>query len=171
MVALMAVSVSAFSFYFSVQSWRGSNRPFITVRVTSFGLGGNIATPLSLLVENTGTRPAKNVRLKVEDKKLEDIMLPSRTTEDFEAIKLCFSERGVIPVLANGNAVSNNFGLLKGPSEGTWTPNARIEITVSFEDLDGRRFTHSNPLLLADDRGFAGSFWNSAHTRSDKQNI
>ncbi len=169
MVSLMAVAVSAVSFYFSVQSWRESNRPLVTARVTSFGLGGNIATPLSLLIENTGTRPAKNIRLKVESKVLANAMLPYTEDDlDVEAIKLCFSERGVIPVLANGKSVSNGFGLLQSQSEGTWKPEARIEILVLYQDLDGREFSHTNPILVADDRGFAGSFWNSVHTDTKK---
>lgn len=162
LVSLMAVAVSVVSFYFSVKSWRESNRPLVTARVTSFGLGGNIAIPLSLLIENTGSRPAKNVRLKVEDKRLNrTILLNTEYDEMIDAIKLCFGERGIIPILANGKAVHNNFGILKGQSEGTWNPGARLDVTLQYEDLDGREYKHINPLLLADDRGFAGSFWNS----------
>jgi hypothetical protein len=170
MVALMAVAVSAVSFYFSVQSWQESNRPLVTARITSFGLGGNIAIPLSLLIENTGSRPAKNVKLKVEDEVLNRAILPNvEHVEMIEAIKLCFSERGVIPVLANGTVVHNNFGLLKSESEGTWKPNSRFDVTLQYEDLDGRTYRHTNPLLLADDRGFAGSFWNSVYTASKRR--
>ena len=168
-ISLMAVAVSVASFYFSVNSWRQSNRPIVIVRVTSFGLGGNIATPLSILVENTGNRPAKNIRLRVEKKVLDNALL--RHNEDkkgTEAIEDCFSERGTISILANGKSVSNNFGLLQGQSEGSWKLNTKIEILVSYEDLDGRRFEHKNPLLLADDRGFAGSFWKSAYAGAEK---
>lgn len=170
MVSLMVVTVSAVSFYFSVQSWRESDRPLVTARVTSFGLGGNVAIALSLLIENTGSRPAENVKLKVKDEVLSKVILSNAEHEQMvEAIRLCFSERGVIPVLANGMAVHNNFGLLKGELEETWSPNSRFDVTLQYEDLDGRTYDHTNPLLLADDRGFAGSFWNSVHASAKKQ--
>src|SRR5207253_2719998 len=77
LVPLSALVISILSFYFSIKSWRESNRPLITARVSSLGMGGNVAIPLSLVVENTGNRPAKNIQLTVDKTKLESFWQPS----------------------------------------------------------------------------------------------
>ena len=158
MVAGAALIVSILSFYFSIKSWRESNRPLITVRTTSFGSGGNVGTPLSLLVENTGNRPAKNIRLAVESVALESALVAKPGDTLRKHVESCFSDRGIIPVLANGKSVSNGFGFLSA-DDPTWKAHARFEIDVSYEDLDDTRYKHKVPLLVADDAGFAGGHW------------
>jgi len=69
-----ALIVSAFSFYFSIKSWRESNRPLITARVSTHS-GGNVGCALDLIVENTGNRPARNIRLIVNLEKLNAALL------------------------------------------------------------------------------------------------
>jgi hypothetical protein len=158
LVAGAALIVSIISFYFSIKSWRESNRPLITVRTTSFGSGGNVGIPLSLVVENTGNRPAKNVRLTVENNALNTALVAELGDTLRKHVERCFSDDGVIPVLANGRSVSNGFGFLSA-DDPTWKVQSRFEINVSYQDLDGRRYTHTNPLLIADDAGFAGGHW------------
>jgi hypothetical protein len=74
-------------------------------------------------------------------------------------ITRCFSDRGVIPVLGNGKAVSNEFGWLSDDSKSAWSAEVRFNVEVSYEDFDGRDFKHTNPLFIAGDEGFAGSSW------------
>ncbi len=69
-----ALVISTFSFYFSRRSWRESNRPIITTRIST-NSGGNVGSTLDLIVENTGNRPAKNVRLKVDPEELNAALL------------------------------------------------------------------------------------------------
>lgn len=158
-IAAAALVVSLISFYFSIKSWRESNRPLITARVSSLGTGGNMAIPLSILVENTGNRPAKNIKLTVDDSILESFLIGDESSNLKEQIKRCFSSEGIIPVLANGNSVSNSFGLLSDSKDCTWKARPRFEISISYEDLDGRKFGHKNPLFVGEDRGFASGFW------------
>jgi hypothetical protein len=77
--AAAAFLVSLLSFYFSIKSWRESNRPLVTARVSSRGMGGNMAIPLSILVENTGNRPAKNIRLTVDSAILEGFLIGDKS--------------------------------------------------------------------------------------------
>ncbi|HEY8227024.1 MAG TPA: hypothetical protein VIG25_17240 [Pyrinomonadaceae bacterium] len=158
-IASAAFAVSTLSFYFARKSWRESNRPLITVRTTSFDSGGNVGTTLSLLVENTGNRPAKNIRLTVDPKVLESALAAESEDALRKRVEMCFSDRGVIPILANGRNTSNGFGWLSADDKATWKEDARFEINVSYDDLDGRHYKHTNPLLIADDAGFAGSYW------------
>lgn len=60
--SVVALIVSVLSFYFSIKSWRESNRPLVTARVSNKS-AGNVAASLILVVQNTGNRPAKNVTL------------------------------------------------------------------------------------------------------------
>lgn len=58
-VSAAALVVSLLSFYFSIKSWRESNRPIVIARVSSFEPGGELGTASNIVVENMGTRPAK----------------------------------------------------------------------------------------------------------------
>lgn len=162
--------VSAFSLLFSVlalyisrKSWQQSNRPIVTARVTSAASGGEKGTPLNIIVENTGNRPAVNIRLSVSSDLLKTHLANNEVTEqsyDRQITKI-FSDRGVIPVLGNGKNITNSFGFLSGGNEDSaWKDEARIEINISYEDLDGRKFNHKIPLFIAGDEGFASTSWN-----------
>lgn len=156
LVSGAALAVSLLSYYFSIKSWRESNRPIVTARVSTHE-GGNVGIALNIVVQNTGNRPAKNVRLAVDRSALE-AALSSDTLR--EQVHRCFSDEAVIPVLENGRFVSNSFGALSDQAnKSTWKPNSKLDIDVSYQDLDGRKFNHHIPLLVADDAGFAGSFW------------
>lgn len=155
-----ALMISAVSFYFSIKSWRESNRPLITARIATHS-GGNVGSTLDLIVENTGNRPAKNISLEVDPDKLNAALLLESNEPMRKQIEKCFSERGVIPVLVNGGSISNGFGFLARESDAAdWVRHSRFNISISYEDLDGRKYKHEVPLLIADDQGFAGGFWN-----------
>jgi hypothetical protein len=153
-----ALIISAVSFYFSIKSWRESNRPLITARIATHS-GGNVGSTLDLIIENTGNRPAKNIGLAVDPDKLNVALLLESNEPMRKQIEKCFSERGVIPVLVNGRSTSNGFGFLAREGPADWVRHSRFNISISYEDLDGRNYKHEIPLLIADDQGFAGGFW------------
>lgn len=156
-----ALIVSMISLYFARKSWLESNRPIITARVTTH-LSGNEGVALNILVENTGSRPAKNVKLSVSKEILSSSLIV-QNEEKKKGIENCFGERGVIPILANGKSVSNSFGFLKRRSEQEdWKIDSRFDITVDYEDLNGRKYNHIVPILVAEDSGFAGGYWSSS---------
>ncbi len=158
-VAAAALVVSLLSFYFSIKSWREAHRPLVTARVTSFGMGGNVAIPLNLMVENTGNRPAKNIRLRVDTTTLDSLFIANNTNTLRKQVEACFSDEGEIPILANSKAVSNSFGVLSDDDNCTWKGRFRFEIVISYQDSDDRKFHHRMNLFTADDSGFAGGFW------------
>lgn len=153
-----ALVVSLLSFYFSIKSWRETNRPIVTARVSSFD-GGNMGTALNILVENSGNRPAIDVRLSINPDHLKSALREDVDPVWSKSLNRIFSERGSIAVLGNGRSVSNDFGFLSGDSQSTWKGDLRLTVEISYQDLDGRKFRHSIPLLIADDKGFAGGFW------------
>ena len=154
-----ALVIAVLSFYFSIKSWRETNRPIVTARVSSFERGGEEGTALNIIVENTGNRPARNIRLSVKAEDLEAALAEKADDVWTRSIKRCFSDRGKIPILANGKSISNDFGWLSGDSTSAWRGDVRFSVELTYEDLDGRKFKHTNPLLVAGDEGFAGSSW------------
>jgi hypothetical protein len=157
LISLISVSVAIVSLIFAIYSWKQTHRPVISARITSAG-GGNMAIPLNIVVENTGSRPAREVRLIV---KKHDVLkaLPqnSEPTIPRDAEKCFFSDK-IIPVLANGRSVSNAFGHLARQA-GSWRPGASIPLTIKYRDLGNRRYTSKLLLVLSDDTGFAQTFW------------
>lgn len=86
-------------------------------------------------------------------------MLPTIDPVVKKYIEQIFTDRGVIPILENGRSASNGFGYLqKGDNQVDWKRLSRLNVGISYQDLDGRKYKHANPLLIADDRGFAGSW-------------
>ncbi|WP_407353292.1 hypothetical protein [Luteimonas sp. R10] len=65
-LSIAAVAVALVSLCFAVYSWRQANRPLVSARVTSHS-GGNVGIALNLLVENTGNRPARDIRFIVKE--------------------------------------------------------------------------------------------------------
>ena len=64
-ISILALVISIISTGFAVLSWRQSNRPLITARISV--AGGNVAAALSIIVENTGNRPARDIRLSARE--------------------------------------------------------------------------------------------------------
>jgi hypothetical protein len=166
---IVSVVLSCASLYFARRSWSESNRPLITVKVSVDAKSGNNSVIFNLVVENTGNRPAKNIKLSVDNEKL-NFAFDSPTENDLKAIEACFEEDTIISVLANGKSAKNGFGsisckksndpnvaTLQEDLPSTWKTKARFEVKVKYQDLDGRKYTDCMPVLIADnDNGFAG---------------
>ncbi len=157
-VSIAALAVSVLSYYFAVRSWRESYRPLVTARVGTHSFG-NMGAALNLIVENTGTRPARNVRLTVEEPKLASAFDPQIEDSEREQIRACFAAKFTIPVLANQASVSNAFGFLSRDKDNTWQWHSRIPIRIAYEDLDGRQFKHKLDLFVANNAGLASGAW------------
>lgn len=139
--------------------YQKTNRPFVTAKVTTHA-EGNIASALNITVHNSGTSPAKNIRLHVNDSELKAAFSNEKSDTFKKYIMNCFSEKGIIPVLENGQSVTNSFGMFhRNLEESTWKIDTLLNIEISYLDLDGNEYNHKIPLKLASDLGFAGSGW------------
>lgn len=139
----------------------GFGRPVVTARVATHA-GGNVSIALDLVVHNTGGSPAKNVRLAAERSELEAAFSEDVDPKWKSQIERCFSVEGMIPVLEDGQnaSVTNSFGVLSAdPKYATWKVSSILNVKISYQDLDGRPYAHDIPLKIADDAGFAGSYW------------
>src|SRR5437660_392132 len=128
-VSVLSFALSVLSFAFSRRSWLETYRPIITARVSTAS-GGNIAILYNLIVENTGNRPAANIRLDVGPKILRAALKPACTVPTTE-ITNCFDPHYTIPVLANGKSTSTAFGKTSNDSECMWIADSRLQGQVS----------------------------------------
>jgi hypothetical protein len=155
--SILALAVSVVSLSFARRSWRETYRPIVTARVRTQA-GGNVAILYDLVVENTGNRPATNVRLVVDPRDLKRAMKPGKEIYA-EFIKNCFEPKYAIPVLANGQSVSSAFGKTSEDAESNWIPFSRIPIVVHYDDLEGKKYQSKVTLFVFYTAGFAGAHY------------
>jgi len=156
-VSILAAGISGVSLYWAFKSWKETHRPLITAKVATHK-SGNEATTLNLVVSNTGNRPAKNVRLFVDQSVLERSFAAGPEDPLRKDVEYCFSD--FIAVLPNSTSVWNSFGCFSASqNDKTWKEPTIINITIKYEDLDGRTYSHDQPLRIRADDGFAGGFW------------
>lgn len=157
LISIFSALIALLSLSFAVYSWRQAQRPLVFARVTTEA-GGNSGIALNLLVENTGNRPARDIQLIAREA---DVRAASSQSSIPTDAQRCFFNGVSIPVLGNGRSTSNAFWHLGQPD--SWRPGAEIPVTLRYRDLSGRRFSNKVRLLLADDAGFAQTFWDKAH--------
>ncbi len=164
-VPLIALVVSGLALWFTRKLWVQSNRPIVTAMVRTH-TAGNQAITYDLAVINSGTRPATTVRLTahldqvrqaVEAKALEN----PHYSGLLKAALRCFSAEGVIPLLLNGQTLTNAFGHTgtAGAQGPFWRVGATFPVTITYSDLEGRSFESNVTLVIRDTEGFAGSIW------------
>lgn len=154
LISIFSVIISLLSLSFAVYAWRNANRPLLTARVTTHD-GDNNGIALNLLVENTGNRPAKDISFIV---KKEDVINASLSRDIPPDALRCFFNDISVPVLANNRVITNAFWHLG--HNNSWIPNARFPILIIYQDLDGRKYKAKMDLYLADNAGFAQTYWN-----------
>jgi len=86
------------------------SRPIVTVLLESDV--GNISTPLTLRVYNTGVTPALNIRIYANKEDIFNALDKKEDNKYKDIIYTCLSKENIIPVLQNGANVYNAFGLL-----------------------------------------------------------
>ena len=162
--AASALVVSLISLVITITLWRASNRPVVTACIRTHK-GGNVAIFYNLEVVNTGTRPAKNVRMSVKQDDLECAAVPaSERRPDFDTelrlIERCFEERATISVLLNGESRTNAFGHTS-VEDPFWLPGATLPVTISYRGLEGQSYRTSLLLRIDDTASFAGCFYDT----------
>lgn len=156
-IAIISATIAFISMCVTVWLWYRTNRPILSVRVTAV-VGSNEGIALNILVENTGNRPAKEISIKADEHRIMSALVdPSNGGVPMDA-RRCLLEKRMIPVIANGRTVSNAFGHV-GNNPGAWQSGAVIPVVIRYRSLEGRRYTGKMNLLLADDAGFAQTFW------------
>src|ERR1051326_287220 len=161
-ISVAALIVSAGSVVLARLAWQESNRPIVTAPIQTVD-SGNLGTALKIVVANTGNRPAKDIRLHARESELSLYFQFKGSEGDgvTDAIRRCFSDRGLIPVLANGECAENAFGFLSvGAHESTWVSECLLAIQITYGDTGtSRRFSERMKLRIGENTSFARGIW------------
>lgn len=160
-LSVAAVLVSAVSAYLAGLAYRQANRPVVTAIVAEHAAGTD-ATAFDLIVSNTGNRPATHVRLHASRADLLTLLDGEASAKRVEIIERNFLADSLIPVLRNGEHLTTSFGAFTSVRSDTkrWLRyGAQIEVSISYRDLEGRRFESRQPLKIYARDGFGGGIW------------
>jgi hypothetical protein len=162
LIALAALAVSLVALGMSVYFWRRQFRPIVTAMVKTHS-GGNNGIAYNLVVLNSGSIPAKNIRLNVHDQAgLEAALGVGANEDDRKRWLACFDQSTVIPLLQNGDRISCSFGMThRDPRQSFWRPQALFPIRVEYEGWFGAKYDSDPPnfLQIADSDSFTGGMW------------
>ncbi len=162
--SIAAFVISTVAVVIARKSWEEAHRPLVTARIV-FEEAGNAGIALNLMVRNTGNRPAKDVRITVNEDELERVLTAAPGDVLAKDVKRCLRE--TIPILENAESVTaqNSFGFLSSKDqERTWESyGLEFNAQLRYKDFEGdREFRHYQNLKLADNASFAGGGWGKA---------
>jgi hypothetical protein len=154
-----AFLLSVLALIFTRRTWFESNRPIVTAEIVTHD-GGNVAIMYNLVVHNTGTRPAVDIRISAETKCLLAAIDPNGKEHMKQQILRCFSEEGRIPLLHQQSKKSNGFGLTSiNKNDNALIYKSVIPIEITYKDLYGKKYKAKQNLVIKDSEYFAGSGW------------
>lgn len=161
-LALGAFVISLVSLYFTKVNWLQSNRPIVTAFITIHS-SGNEASTFNLVIANTGNRPAVRVRLQASHTDIALLLESKVRDKEFRMIESNFLPKSELPLLRNGEELATSFGAVSGDSSNEpWLRyGAEIEISVRYQDLEGRKYQSRLPLKIYAREGFGGGIWRS----------
>ena len=166
----IAALVAVFSFFNTTRLWRKTNRPIVSAFVKTES-AGNVATMYSLLIINSGSRPAVNIRLnlKIDMGEFKELITQELDNPNVEAILKCFDDEGEIPLLINQEATSNYFGITSiRPEDNIWNYGSSFPVEIIYRDLEGKKYTSRLSLVIKYSKAFAGMEWvEKEHNKKD----
>ena len=157
LIALAALTMSLLALGMSFYFWKRQFRPIVTAAVKTHS-GGNNEIAYKLVVLNSGSIPATNIRLIVYDRAGLKAALGAGASEDNQNRWLaCFHESTEIPLLQNGDKTSCSFGMTHmNPQQSFWKPQAMFPIRIVYHDWFGAKYDSDplNMLQIADSDRF-----------------
>jgi hypothetical protein len=159
-IAVVALIVSAISLGLSVYFWRRSFRPIVTAMVKTHD-GGNVTIAYDLVILNSGTIPAKNIRIEAEKNSLASAFGGDASETNKERCLACFNQ--LIPLLHNNDRITCFFGTTRADDAGFWKYKANITITIFYEGWFGNKYSDKQRIQIRDSNSFTGYYWGEKH--------
>jgi len=165
-ISIAAVAISLFSLFFTMYVRRRTFRPIVSAVVKTHA-AGNQAIAYDLMVFNSGTVPAKNIRITAEDKSLAAALGRGVSEEKKKKWLAAFGTN--IYLLHSNDRTSCSFGTTEGNDCGFWKYGATISISIRYEHwfrrLGLRRtYTESQKIQILDSDSFTGYQWGTVST-------
>ena len=161
-VALVALVVSIVALGLSFYFWRRQFRPIVTAAVRTHA-AGNMGIVYDLVLLNSGSIPAKNIRLQAEGASLASALGPGAIDKDKELWLACFKSDPAVSILQNGDRMSCSFGNTTGDDRSFWKPHATISIVITYEGWFGGSYRERQTIQIADSNSFTGHYWGESH--------
>jgi len=157
-VAIIALIVSFVSLGLSVYFWRRQFRPIITVAVKT-AAAGNVSIAFDLQAKNSGSLPAKNIKLSANQLDLDSAFGDDATQENQTRWLAAFNEENVISILQNGESITCSFGMSQPHDRGFWKYRANLPITVEYTGWFGCHYVDTQAVKFIDSDSFTGFLW------------
>ena len=157
-ISVIALIVSIISLFLSFRYWSKSFRPIITAMVKTHA-GGNLRIVFDLEILNTGSIPAKNIRLKVEQNDIENALGEDATPENRTRWLACFDSKNEICILHNHSIIKCSFGQSQAQNQGFWKYKAIIPIKIVYEGWFGKKYIQNQNIQIIDSESFTGYQW------------
>lgn len=162
--ALIALLISILSFGFSYYFWSKSFRPIVTAMVKTAG-DDDRKKVFKLQILNSGSLPAKNIRLWAKQSDL-DVAFGKEASKEGKSRWVDFfsPEKNIIDLLQNNANMSCPFGYSKENDEGFWKYNTTISITIKYESWFGTRlwfgkYEETQEITIVDSESFTNYVW------------
>jgi hypothetical protein len=166
-VATVALIISVVALGFSIFFWYRQFRPIVTATVETHH-GGNDGIAYNLVILNSGSIPAKNIKLLVGDQTALEAALGAGANIESKSLWLaCFDPSSVIRLLQNGARTSCSFGLThRDPRRSFWKAQAEFPIQIEYEGWFGEKYQSDQPnvVQIADSDSFTGGMWGPVKT-------
>ena len=159
-IALVSLIVSILALGMSFVFWLRQFRPIITACVRTVK-GGNVGIAYSLKIMNSGSIPAKNIKIQLNESEIEQ-SLGAEASEEYKEKWLRSVNKSSIHILQNGDSTSCSFGLTKENDSGFWKYGAEFHVVITYEGWFGYTYTETQLLKIQDSDSFTGYMWANA---------
>lgn len=157
-VSGVALVTSLLSLLLSVLHWSKAFRPIVTAMVKTYS-SGNIGIVFELVILNSGSIPARNIRLYA----IESYIFNALGKDSCDAKKKqwlsCFDPKSTIAILHNNSNLKCAFGTSKANDEGFWKYKALIPITIEYEGWFGKKYVEEQYIQIIDSESFTNYQW------------
>ncbi len=157
-VSLVALLVSIISLILSYRYWSKSFRPIVTAMVKTHA-AGNSGIMFDLEILNSGSVPAKNICLKVDQKVIDKALGKDSATENKTRWLSCFEPENIIGILHNNSRIRCSFGQSKENDQGFWKYKAIIPVKIEYEGWFGKKYIQNQDIQIIDSDSFTGYQW------------
>lgn len=157
-IAIIALIVSILSLGLSIYFWRRQFRPIVTVAVKT-AAAGESSIAFDLQVKNSGSIPAKDIKLTVDQADLENTLGSGADKANRDRWLAAFNDENSILSLQNGESVTCSFGMSQLRDKGFWKYKCQLPITIEYFGWFGTHYKETQTIKIMNSDSFTDFHW------------
>ncbi len=157
-IAIIALVLSIISLGLSIYFWRRQFRPIITLAVKT-AAAGNVSIAFNLQVKNSGTIPAKNIKLSASQADIEKALGKDSGQENRQRWLAAFNGNNMISTLQNGESMICSFGMSQSNDYGFWKYRTSLPINIEYIGWFGTRYSETQSVKIINSDSFTDFQW------------